>query len=86
MNAFALDLRPLVDDGEDQEAEDDRREADLEGEADAAAARRTGPEPRSGLAHAVQEWLAALHVGHLSDEPSAAPLAPPPRRAGPVLG
>ena len=30
MHAFALDLRPLVDDGEDEEAEDENREADLQ--------------------------------------------------------
>ena len=64
----SLDLRPLVDDGEDEEAEDQDGEADLEGEADPAAARRAGPELRSGLADPVQKWLAALHVrSHLSD-------------------
>ena len=62
MNAFVLNLRPLVDDGEDEEAEDQRREPDLQGEPDFAAARGLFPEPGSDLADAVQEWLAALHV------------------------
>ena len=41
---FALDLRPLVDDGEDEEAEDDDGEADLQRQAHPLAARGLGPE------------------------------------------
>ena len=59
---FALDLRPLVDDGEDEEAEDDHGEAELERKPQPAAARRLGPEPRPGLTDPVQEWLRSLHV------------------------
>jgi hypothetical protein len=62
VDAFALDLRPLVDDGEDQEAEDEHGKADLEGEADPATAGRARSELGSGLADPVQKWLAALHV------------------------
>jgi hypothetical protein len=62
VDAFALDLRPLVDDGEDQEAEDEHGKADLEGEADPTTAGRARPELGSGLADPVQKWLAALHV------------------------
>jgi thiamine-monophosphate kinase len=61
VDPLALDLRPLVDHGQDQEAEDQDGEADLEGEADTAAARRAGAETCAGLADPVQEWLAALH-------------------------
>ena len=67
VDAFALDLRPLVDDGEDEEAEDEHGEPDLQRQAHAAAARRAGPEPSPGLADSVEEWLAALHGSHLSD-------------------
>jgi hypothetical protein len=51
VNAFALDLRPLVDDREDEKAEDQDNQADLKGEANPAAARRARPEPRSRLAY-----------------------------------
>ena len=72
VDAFVLDLRPLVDDGEDEEAEDEHGEAELQGEAYPAAARRAGAEPRAGLTDPVQKWLAPLHVSaHLSDEASA---------------
>ena len=50
MDALVLDLRPLVDDGEDEEAEDDDRDAELDREADALAARRPGAEAGAGFA------------------------------------
>ena len=62
MDALVLDLRPLVDHGQDQEAEDQDGKAELDGEANFATARRARPEPRACLADPVQEWLAALHV------------------------
>ena len=62
MDAFALDLRPLVDDGEDEEAEDEHGQADLQGQANPAASRRLGPELRPRLAEPVQKWLAPIHV------------------------
>ena len=67
MDTLVLDLRPLVDDREDEEPEDQQGETDLEGEPDFAAARGLPPELRSSLAYSVKEWLAALHVrSHLS--------------------
>ena len=63
-------------------------EADLQGEADPAAARRARAEPRPGLADPVQKWLAALHVSaHLSEAASAdRSRRPRARRAEPGLG
>ncbi len=62
VDALVLDLRPLVDDGEDEEAEDDDRDAELDREADALAARRPGADPRAGLADPVQKWLVVSHA------------------------
>ena len=42
-------------------------EADLQRQAHPLAARRAGTEPSPGFADSVEEWLAALHVSHLSD-------------------
>ena len=61
MDAFALDLRPLVDDGEDEEAEDDDGEPDLQGEAHPFAAGWLGPESRPCFTDPVEEWLPSLH-------------------------
>jgi hypothetical protein len=81
VNPFALDLRPLVDDGENQEAEDEDGEADLEGEANSATARRARSEPRPRLTDPVQKWLAALHVRR-----TLVTTAAPTARAAPSLG
>jgi thiamine-monophosphate kinase len=82
VDAFALDLRPLVDDGQNQEAEDDHGEADLKGEANTSAARWARSEPCSGLADPMKEWLATIH-----ERPSlltqAALTAPPPAPVAP---
>jgi hypothetical protein len=76
MDPLVLDLRPLVDDREDEEAEDHDREADLEGETHLAAAGRLFADARYGLAYPVQEWLAALHVRpHLSGYPKTRALS-----------
>ena len=62
MDAFALDLRPLVDDGQDEEAEDDDGEPDLQREAHPFAAGRSGPESRACFAESVEEWWPFLHA------------------------
>ena len=53
MDALVLDLRPLVDHGEDEEAEDDEGDAELDRQPHALAARGPGSEFRPGLADAV---------------------------------
>ena len=67
MDPFALDLRPLVDDGEDEEAEDDYREPDLQGEPHPFAAGWLGPELRPCVTDPVEEWLLSLHWQQVSD-------------------
>jgi hypothetical protein len=61
VDSFALDLRPLFDDRPDEEAEDDDRKPELEGDPHFAAARWLPPDFRPGLTDPVQEWLATLH-------------------------
>ena len=53
MDALVLDLGPLVDHGEDEEAEDEDRDAELDRQPHAFAARRLGAEFRAGLADAM---------------------------------
>jgi len=48
-----LELGPLVDHREDEEAEDDEGDAELDRQAHAFAARRLGSEFRPGLADAM---------------------------------
>jgi hypothetical protein len=61
MHAFVLDLRPLVDDGEDEEAENHDREADLQSKAYALASRGLGPDLGPCVTEPVEEWLLSLH-------------------------
>jgi hypothetical protein len=61
VHAFVLDLRPLIDDGQDEEAEDDDRETDLQRKAHALAARGFGPEFRPCFTEPMEEWLPSLH-------------------------
>ena len=54
MDALVLDLRPLVDDGEDEEAEYDQGEAELDRQPDPFALGRFRSEPGAGLADPVK--------------------------------
>jgi hypothetical protein len=54
MDALVLDLRPLVDDREDEEAEDDEREPELDRQSDPLAAGRLRSEPGAGFADPVK--------------------------------
>ena len=61
MDALVLDLGPLADDGQHEEAEDEQRDAELQGKAQPLAARGPGAEPRARLAYPVQEWWPGFH-------------------------
>jgi hypothetical protein len=54
MHAFVPDLRPLLDDRQDEEAEDQDREPELDREPDPLAPRRLGPEPGACFADSVK--------------------------------
>ena len=53
MDPLVLDLRPLTDDGEDEEAEDEHRDTELQRQAQPFAARRPGADPRARIAYPV---------------------------------
>ena len=59
---FSPQLAPLVDDGEDEEAEDEDRDPQLQGDSQRPAAGRPAADPGTQLPEAVQKWLTALHV------------------------
>ena len=61
VHALALDLRPLVDDGEDQEAEDDDGEADLQRKAHPLAAGWLGADTGPCISQPMEEWLPSRH-------------------------
>ena len=61
MDPLVLDLAPLVDDREDEEAEDDDGEAELQRQPHALAARWAGADLGPSLSDAVQKWLALRH-------------------------
>src|SRR6185436_1262566 len=63
VDTLVLDLRPLADHGQNEEAEDENGNAELQRQAHSFAARRPGPYPCPQLADPVQEGLLALvHV------------------------
>ena len=61
MDALGLDLRPLADHRQHQEAEDEQRDSELDRELHPLAARRPGAESGARVAYPVQEWSAGFH-------------------------
>ena len=83
VDPFVLDFRPIVDDRQDQEAEDHDRQPELDREPDPLAARRAGAEPGPGFADPMKYWAPFLHAAsHHRERRGCTAAGPAARMAG----